>query len=69
MLPEEEVEKYFKEHYEKKNHKRARSINVPERLYRDFHKLCIDKGKSMSKVITHFMTLDVMTDKSSGRKV
>ena len=60
MITEEEIEKYYKENYEKKNHKRGRNIHIPERLFRDFHKTCIDEGTSMSKKIRIFMIRVVM---------
>ncbi len=64
MVTDEEIKKYFKEYYEKKNIKRARSINIPERLFKDFHKLCIDKGISMSEELRYFMTNKIMENKN-----
>jgi len=60
MIPKQDIKKYYEENYEKKNHKRGRGINVPERLFRDYHKLCVGKGVSMSKEIRLFMTGEIM---------
>ncbi len=51
MVSKEEAEKYYKEYYDKKNMKRGRSINICDKLYRDFHKVAIDKGESMAKIV------------------
>ncbi len=59
-MSKEEIKKYFEEHYEKKNRKRGRGINLPERLYRDFHKICIDRGKSMSEEVRLMVTEYIM---------
>ncbi len=66
MITDEEIEKYFKEHYEKKNQKRGRSINVPERLYRDFHKFCIDQGETMSEKIRKYMVKEMLENKKNN---
>ncbi len=65
MISDEEIEKYFKENYEKKNFKRARSINIPERLFKEYHKFCIDKNESMSKRIRLFMVKEMLENKKS----
>ena len=66
MISDEETEKYFKENYEKKNKKRARSINIPERLFKDYHKFCIDEGESMSKRIRLLMVGDMLENKRNN---
>lgn len=63
MYSDQEVKDYFKENYEKKNFKRARSVNSPQRLHTDFHKLCVEKGVSMSAEINLFMTSKIMENK------
>ncbi len=65
-ISDEEAEKTFEEKYEKKNKKRARSINIPERLFKDYHKFCIDKNESMSKRIRIFMVKDMLESKNSN---
>ena len=67
MVSNEEAERYFKEHYEKKNQKRARSINIPERLFKDYHKFCIDEGENMSKRIRLLIVKDMLENKSNFR--
>ncbi len=59
----DETKEYYKENYEKKNRKKGRGLNIPERLYRDYHKCCIDEGKSMSEEIRLFMTEKVKENK------
>ncbi len=63
MVSDEEVEKYFQENYEKKNRKKARSVNIPERLFKDYHKFCIDLNESMSKRIRLFMVKEMIENK------
>ena len=68
MISDQEAEGYFKEHYEKKNEKRGRSINIPERLFKDYHKFCIDEGESMSKRIRLLMIRDMIENKKNNFK-
>ncbi len=63
MISDKEAEDYFEEKYEKNNHKRPRSMNVPERLFKDYHKTCIDLGKSMSKEVRIHMVKTILENK------
>lgn len=56
----EEIEKHFKENYKEKNYRKPRSINICEKLYKDFHKIAIDQGESMSRIVRRMMTEYVM---------
>lgn len=57
------IKEYYEENYEKKNHRKGRNINLPDRLYKDFHKICIDNDRFMSAEIRIMVTQYIMDNK------
>ncbi len=48
------------ENYEKAGKNRARNFNIPEKLFRDYYKFCVDRGESMSKRIRLVMIRELL---------